>query len=86
MKFFLLHFIEKNWDEHEDESVHKLVKLLQANEDNYARLLWEDEGKWKELWKKSKLREYKLDHFYREQKNKTKVDEASTSKTTIKKQ
>jgi hypothetical protein len=66
--------------------VHKLVKLFQANEDSYARLLWEDEKKWKESWKKFKLGEYKLDHLYRVQKKKTKVGKASTSKTTRKKQ
>jgi hypothetical protein len=66
--------------------VYKLVKLFLANEDSYARLLWEDEKKWKGSLKKSKLGEYKLDHFYRENKNKTKASEASTSKTTRKKQ
>jgi hypothetical protein len=66
--------------------VYKLVKLFQANEDSYTRLLWEEEEKWKESWKKYKLGEYKLDHLYREQKDKTKVGEASTSKITKKKQ
>jgi hypothetical protein len=46
--------------------VYKLVKLFQANEDSYTRLLWEEEEKWKESWKKYKLGEYKLDHLYRE--------------------
>ena len=62
------------------------MKLFQTNEDSYTRLLWEDEEKWKESWKKSKLGEYKLDHLNKEKKNKSKVGEASTLKTIRKKQ
>jgi hypothetical protein len=80
--FILFHFMEKDWDAYDDEKVYKLVNLFQANEDSYARLLWEDEEKGKESWKKSKLGEYKLDHLYRERKNKTQTGEASTPKST----
>ncbi len=72
-----------NNKDNEGIKANALVCVLQANEYNYAKFLWDDEEEWKKAWITKKMRKWALLYPLRSQQSKArqkrKQEEAETS-------